>query len=110
MERGEKIEADFIADPDDPVRRSAWNAVQDELMALSRPSYRRVVDHIDHVVSLVGVDHVGLGSDFDGIEVTPSGLEDVSHFGILLGEMRSRGYSVDEISKIVGGNFFRLMR
>lgn len=110
MERGEMIEAAFIADPDDPAKRAAWNGVQDELMALSRPSYRRVVDHIDHVVSLVGVDHVGLGSDFDGIEVTPSGLEDASHFSILLDEMRSRGYSEDEISKIAGGNFFRLMR
>jgi membrane dipeptidase len=68
-----------------------------------------VVDHIDHVVEIAGVDHVGLGSDFDGIDVTPAGLEDISKFGKVIGELRLRGYSEDEISKIAGGNFLRVM-
>ena len=109
MERGEAIESEFIKDPSDPVKRAAWNAAQDELMALPRPSYKRIADHIDHAVSLVGTDHVGLGSDFDGIEVTPSGLEDISMMPVLFDELRYRGYSESDIEKIAGTNFLRVL-
>ena len=109
MERGEMIESEFIADPANPLKRSAWNAVQDELNALERPSYKRIVDHIDHIVRLVGIDYVGLGSDFDGIEVTPDGMEDISRFSRVLDEMRARGYSESDIEKVASGNFFRVM-
>lgn len=109
MERGEAVENDFIVNPSDPERRRAWNLIQDELMALQRPSYKRIVDHIDHAVSLVGVDHVGIGSDFDGIEVTPSGLENISMMPKIFDEMRRRGYSEADISKVAGENFFRVM-
>lgn len=109
MERGESIEAEFIADPSDESKRKAWNAVQDELQALPRPSYKHIVDHIDHVVELVGIDHVGLGSDFDGIEVTPEGMEDVSCFNMIFDEMRKRGYSEEDMEKVAGGNFFRIL-
>jgi membrane dipeptidase len=109
-ERGELIESEFISDPADPVKRAAWNAVQDEIMALPRPSYRLIADHIDHVVSLVGIDHVGIGSDFDGIEVTPEGMEDVSMMPKLFDELRSRGYSDEDLCKIASGNFFRIMK
>lgn len=109
MERGEAVEAEFIADPSNPSRRAAWNAVQDELMALPRPSYKVIADHIDHVVALVGTDHVGLGSDFDGIEVTPEGMEDASSFSRILDELRVRGYSEADIAKIAGGNFLRVL-
>ena len=109
MERGEMIESEFIADPANPLKSSAWNAVQDELNALERPSYKRIVDHIDHIVRLVGIDYVGLGSDFDGIEVTPDGMEDISRFSRVLDEMRARGYSESDIEKGASGNFFRVM-
>ena len=109
VERGEAVEAEFIADPSDPDKRRKWNAVQDELNALPRPSYKRIVDHIDHVVSLVGTDHVGLGSDFDGIEVTPDGLEDISMMPKIFDEMKIRGYTDEDIEKIAGLNFFRVM-
>ena len=109
MERGEDIEAEFIADPADPEKRRAWNAVQDELKALDRPSYKLIADHIDHVVGLVGIDHVGLGSDFDGIEVTPQGLDDISYMPLIFEELYSRGYSDEEVSKIAGVNFFRVL-
>jgi len=79
------------------------------LFALPRPSYKRVVDHIDHVVSLVGPDHVGIGSDFDGIEVCPEGLEDISRLPVLTEELCARGYSFTDIEKIMGGNFLRLL-
>ena len=110
QERGESIESEFIADPADNQKRAAWNAVQDELQALCRPSFKLIADHIDHVAAIAGVDHVGLGSDFDGIEVTPDGMEDVSYFYKIINELRSRGYSEEDLDKIAGGNFFRVMQ
>jgi Zn-dependent dipeptidase, microsomal dipeptidase homolog len=75
---------------------------EEQLMKLARPSYKRIADHIDHAVKVAGIDHVGIGSDFDGIEVTPEGLEDISKIGVLFDELTIRGYSDDEIDKIAG--------
>lgn len=104
----EHIEAEFIKDPSDNQKRQKWYEVIDQLQALERPSYKRIVDHIDHVVSLVGIDHVGLGSDFDGIEVTPDGMDDISGFSLVFDEMRKRGYTEEDIEKVAGLNFFRV--
>jgi membrane dipeptidase len=109
MEEGERIEAEFIADPASSTKRAAWNRVQDQLTALERPSFRLIEDHIDRVVELVGIDHVGIGSDYDGIEVTPFGMEDISQMPLLFEELRSRGYSESDLSKIASENFFRLL-
>ena len=109
MEYGEKVEAEFINDPSDPQKRAAWNAVQTQLQSLPRPSYRLIADHIDHVVDLVGIDHVGLGSDYDGIEVTPHGMEDISMMPVLFDELRSRGYTDSDMHKIASDNFFRIL-
>lgn len=108
-ERGETIEKEFIADPSNEKKREAWNKIQEELMSLNRPSYKLIADHIDHVVSLVGVDHVGIGSDFDGIEVTPEGMEDISMLPKLFDELRARGYTEVDLEKIASGNFFRCL-
>ena len=105
-ERGEVIEAEFIADPFNEERRKAWHEVLAELTALKRPSYKLIADHIDHVVKLVGIDHVGLGSDFDGIAVTPDGMEDVSMVPALFDELRRRGYTQEDLEKIASKNFF----
>jgi membrane dipeptidase len=104
------IEDEYIADPFNPEKRRAWAAVQKQLQDLPRPSYKVIADHIDHVVSMVGIDHVGIGSDFDGIEVTPEGMEDVSMMPKLFDELRSRGYSDEDLCKIASGNFFRIMK
>ena len=69
-----------------------------------------VVDHIDHIVELVGPDHVGLGSDFDGIPYTPIGLEDVTKIPNITEELVKREYSEEDIEKILGGNHLRLFR
>ncbi len=106
----ESIESEFIKQPSNEKNREALHRVIDKLNNLKRPSYKRIVDHIDHVVSLVGVNHVGLGSDFDGIAVTPEGMEDISQFPKLLVELENRGYSKEEITKIAGGNFLRVFR
>lgn len=109
MSYGERIEEEFIKDPSDLNKRRAWYNVQEELMKLMRPSYKRIADHIDHAVDIAGIDHVGIGSDFDGIEVTPQGLEDISMMPVLFEELRSRGYSSSDLLKIASGNFFRLL-
>ena len=106
----DEIEARFIKDPASEANRRDWIEIQQKLAELKRPSYKRIIDHIDHAVSIAGVDHVGIGSDFDGINVTPEGLEDVSKMPVLFEEMRKRGYSESDIEKIAGLNFMRVMR
>jgi membrane dipeptidase len=69
----------------------------------------RLVDHIDHVVKLVGIDYVGIGSDFDGVQSTLSDLADVSQLPNLTRELLRRGYSEADIDKILGGNMLRAM-
>ena len=92
----------------DPVKyEPLFKEAEAELLALKTPSYKAVVDHIDHVVSLVGSNHVGLGSDFDGIETTPRGLESIADMPILTKELMKRGYSERSIRNILGVNFLR---
>jgi len=70
-----------------------------------------VADHIDHIVSIAGVDHAGFGSDFEGVgESLPVGLKDVSQYPDLIGALSARGYSDEDIAKIAGGNLLRVWR
>ena len=69
-----------------------------------------LLDHIDYLVNKVGIDHVAIGSDFDGIESTPQYLSDVSTFPILTKSLLDRGYSKDDVAKIMGLNFIRIMK
>lgn len=69
-----------------------------------------LLDHIDYIVKLIGVDHVGLGSDFDGIESAPKELDDVTCYPIITRELMKRGYKKEEIGKVLGGNFLRVYR
>jgi membrane dipeptidase len=71
--------------------------------------FTRVADHIDHVVRLTGVEHVGCGSDFDGITATPAGLSSVAELPNLTAELLRRGYTAEDVSKILGGNVLRVM-
>jgi membrane dipeptidase len=68
----------------------------------------RLIEHIDHAVKVAGVDHVGLGSDFDGCSVTPVGLDDVSDLPLITEKLLERGYSEKDIQKILGGNLLRV--
>jgi membrane dipeptidase len=74
------------------------------------PSYTRIADHIDHAVKVGGIDHVGLGSDFDGIDSAPKGMEDVTKLPNLVRELARRGYSEEDLEQILGGNLLRVMR
>jgi membrane dipeptidase len=90
----------------------AWAAAAPEFEGraaeITPVSLSRLVDHIDHAVRIAGIDHVGFGSDFDGISITPVGLEDVSKLPAITEELAKRGYSERDIRKILGGNLLRL--
>lgn len=75
-----------------------------------RASLIQVADHIDHIKKVAGIDHLGLGSDFDGITSVPVGLEDVSTYPLLIAELLRRGYSDDDVRKVTGRNILRVMR
>ena len=91
---------------DDPAARKAWMAEH----PFPNAALSQVADHIDHLRELAGIDHVGIGSDFDGGEPLPDGLGDVSRFPALLGELLRRGYSDDDVRKVAGGNVLRVLR
>jgi membrane dipeptidase len=74
------------------------------------PGIGAVADHIDHIRDVAGIDHVGYGSDFDGIDCAPQGLSDVSMFPRLTAELLRRGYSDGDAKKVIGLNFLRVMR
>ena len=75
-----------------------------------RPPLSILIDHIDYIVKLVGVDYVGLGSDFDGIESAPQGLDGVQDFPLITKALLARGYAVKDVDKILGGNFLRVFK
>ena len=105
LEEADAVEEAFIAQPADPSRREAWDQMQLRLrQEIWRPGVKEVADHIDHAVRLAGISHVGIGSDFDGIQVAPAGLEDISCMGLLFDELRRRNYSEKQIEQIGGGN------
>jgi membrane dipeptidase len=69
-----------------------------------------VVDHIEHIIQVAGVDHVGIGSDFDGVSQLPKQLEDVSYYPYITQELLNRGHSAADIHKVLGANVLRVMR
>jgi len=79
-------------------------------IAAIRPPLSLLIDHIDYIVKLVGVDYVGLGSDFDGIDSAPLGLEGVQDFPKITEALLKRGYSEKDVEKILGGNFIRVFK
>jgi membrane dipeptidase len=111
-ERDQKLAADIAAlKAQDPSEGAVFDAGVAKLYAanpLPPVSYTRIADHIDHIVKVAGIDHVGIGSDFDGITSTPVGMEDVSKLPNLRAELKKRGYSETDIRKIMGENFMRV--
>jgi len=93
-------------DENDPVIKAKMDSLRNvpELMG----TVAIVADHIDHVVKIAGIDHVGLGSDYDGVDHLPVGLEDVSKYPNLIEELLKRGYTREDIEKICSGNLFHV--
>ena len=75
-----------------------------------KPTIEQLMQHFDHIVNLIGVDHVGIGSDFDGINSAPQGLSTVLDYPNFTKALIARGYSNKEIKKVLGGNFLRVYR
>ena len=73
-------------------------------------SLRNVIEHLEHAVSITGIDHVGLGSDFDGIAQVPLGLEDATKFPVIIEELLRLGWPESDVKKIMGGNFLRVLQ
>ena len=96
--------------PNDPAAVKA--ALDDWRKANPAPraTVAEVADHIDHIRKVAGIDHIGLGGDFDGITSVVEGLEDVSKYPALTAELLRRGYTDEEIKKILGLNILRVMR
>jgi len=94
----------------DPKERQAKMQAMTAGVKPVRATLADVVAHINHVVKLVGVSHVGIGSDFDGVSCVPIGLEDVSKWPNLTRALLEEGYSADDVRQILGGNMFRFLR
>lgn len=97
----------------DSLRRAALKPIWDDIKAkldTIEVTVGDVVDHIDYIVKLVGADYVGLGSDWDGVFVMPIGLDDCTMVPNITKELVARGYTEEDIRKILGGNFMRVFR
>jgi len=89
-----------------------YKVVREELAATGSPpraTIAQVADHIEHVREAAGVDHIGIGSDFDGTVDLPVGLGDVSCYPALFAELLDRGWSEDDCARVAGGNVLRVM-
>ena len=90
--------------------REAFNQAERKLLAenpIDIPSYTRIVDHIDHIKQVAGIDIVGIGSDYDGVPLLPKGMNGMEDLALVTYEMLRRGYSETEIRKVLGENFLR---
>jgi membrane dipeptidase len=96
--------------PTDPKRVEAELKAFNASHPTPEATLAQVADHIEHIRTVAGIDHVGLGSDFDGISRTPVGLEDVSKYPALLAELLRRGWSDEDVEKVAGLNILRVMR
>ncbi len=96
--------------PGDPAAEKAalktWDAANPALTT----NVQKVADHIDHLKKMIGVDHIGLGGDYDGMDSAPVGMEDVSGYPALFTELAKRGYSQAELEKIASGNMLRVLK
>ena len=95
-----------------PVNYIEINRIDREWMAkIPRPPFHVLIDHIDHIAKIAGVDHVGLGSDFDGVSgATPQGMDSAADLPKITQALLDRGYSAEDITKILGGNLMRVFR
>ncbi len=110
LDEADEAESRFIEDPSDPVRRRTYEGYLDRLELMWRPGAASVADHIDRAVSIAGLDHIGIGTDFDGICVGPTGLEDISKMHTLEEELMLRGYDRESVAKIFGVNLLEYFK
>jgi membrane dipeptidase len=94
-----------------PVTYDETAAIEKKWAAqFPRPPLKSLIDHIDHIAKVAGIDHVGLGSDFDGVTSLPEGIDSVADLPRITQALYQRSYTAEQIRKILGGNFLRVMR
>ena len=96
--------------PGDPDAEKAALKTWDTANPVPTTNIAKVADHIDHIKKAIGVDHIGLGGDYDGMDSAPVGMEDVSGYPALFTELAKRGYSQAELEKIASGNMLRVLK
>jgi membrane dipeptidase len=96
--------------PGDPERVKRETEAWSKQHPAPRATLEQVADHVEHVRQVAGIDHVGIGSDFDGIETVPLGLESVADFPNLFAELMRRGWSDEDLGKLAGLNVLRVFR
>lgn len=101
-----ELRAKFRLEADYKAARKRWDTEH----PIEPGSVHDVVDHIDHIAKIAGIDHVGIGSDFDGITLVPTQLDDVSSYPVITQELLNRGYTAEQIHRFMSGNILRVMR
>jgi membrane dipeptidase len=102
-----RLKAEFV---DRPAEVKAGLAAWDKANPAPKATISDVADHIDHIRKAIGVDHIGIGGDYDGIDTVPQGLEDVSTYPALFTELARRGYTQAELMQISSGNALRVLK
>ena len=98
-----------LNDADPAIQYREHNRMQKKWAArIPRPPLKSLIDHIDHIAQVAGIDHVGLGSDFDGVSSLPEGLDSAADLPKISVELAARGYSREQLEKILGGNLLRV--
>lgn len=104
------VSAEYAGDPK-RLAEELRKINSERIARFGRVSFERLLDHFDHAIQVAGIDHVGLGSDFDGVgDLLPEGMEDVSKIPNLVRGLMERGYSDEDIEKVLGQNTLRVMR
>ncbi|MEN0109362.1 MAG: dipeptidase [Planctomycetota bacterium] len=106
FEMGREMDAAGVPEDEKRRRLGEWSAAN----PMPRGTIHDLLDHIDHIAAVAGIQHVGIGSDYDGVSVLPAGLEDVTSYPRITQGMLDRGYTPDEIRGVLGENLLRVMR
>ena len=104
----ERVQSLFMTDHTPQSMQQLYEAEATLEKKLPRPPLSDLIDHIDHMVKIAGVDHVGLGSDFDGIDCSPQGIDSAADLPKITEALYQRGYKATDIQKILGGNLMRV--
>ena len=106
--RHQALAAEYAA-RNEPIPFHASNRIDCEFAArLPRPPFQSLIDHFDHIIQVAGIDHVGIGTDFDGISALPEGIDSAADLPKITAALMARGYSAADLHKVLGGNLMRV--